>query len=95
MSQVCYLSVGANTGSKDYLTVNMDVIATQGTGSSAVKKRAAAIDPQRAPERQVPVGDLPAALKAARDIQRRATPGAAGTLGRCPSCPTSPSTSSA
>ena len=41
-SQVCYLSAQANTGSIDYLTVNIDVIATQGSGSSAVRKRAAA-----------------------------------------------------
>jgi hypothetical protein len=40
-SQVCYLSVGANTGSKDYSTVTMDVIATQGTGTAKVYKRAA------------------------------------------------------
>ena len=40
-SQVCYLSIIASTGDKYYLTANLDVIATQGQGSSAVKKRAA------------------------------------------------------
>lgn len=41
-SQTCHLSIITSTGKKDYLTANMDVIATQGQGSAAVKKRAAA-----------------------------------------------------
>lgn len=41
-SQVCYLALGANTGPKDYKTLNIDVIATQGQGASAVRKRASA-----------------------------------------------------
>ena len=44
VSQVCYLSINANVGPtpKDYSTVNIDVIATQGSGRSAVRKRAKA-----------------------------------------------------
>ena len=38
-SQVCYLSVQANTGNKDYQTVSIDIIGTQGQGQSAVRKR--------------------------------------------------------
>lgn len=32
----------ANTGKKDYQTVSIDIIATQGQGRSAVRKRAKA-----------------------------------------------------
>ena len=39
-SQVCYIGLGSNTGHKDYSTVSVDVIATQGQGRSAVRKRA-------------------------------------------------------
>ncbi len=39
-SQVCYIGLGANAGHKDYQTVSVDVIATQGQGRSAVRKRA-------------------------------------------------------
>jgi hypothetical protein len=44
VSQVCYLSINANVGPtpKDYSTVNIDVIASQGSGSAAVRKRAKA-----------------------------------------------------
>jgi hypothetical protein len=39
-SQVCYLSVQGNTGKKDYQTVSIDIIVTQGQGRAAVRKRA-------------------------------------------------------
>ncbi|MEO8311495.1 MAG: hypothetical protein ABI520_10010 [Caldimonas sp.] len=41
-SQTCGLSAQANATLTDYSTVNIDVIATQGSGSTAVRKRAAA-----------------------------------------------------
>ncbi len=42
VSNVCYLGIGANTGNKNYSTVDIDVIATQGQGRTAVRKRASA-----------------------------------------------------
>ena len=41
-SKTCGLSAQANATLTDYSTVNIDVIATQGSGSTAVRKRAAA-----------------------------------------------------
>ena len=40
--QVCLLALGANAVSKDYKTLTIDVIATQGQGASAACKRASA-----------------------------------------------------
>lgn len=41
-SKTCALQIISSADNKDYLTANMDVIATEGQGSAAVKKRAAA-----------------------------------------------------
>jgi hypothetical protein len=41
-SQICYVAVQANTGNKDYQTVSIDIIATQGQGRTAVRRRAKA-----------------------------------------------------
>ena len=38
-TNACTVAVQANTGSKDYSTVSIDIIGTQGQGSSAVRKR--------------------------------------------------------
>ena len=38
-TNTCTVAIQANTGSKDYATVSIDIIGTQGQGASAVKKR--------------------------------------------------------
>lgn len=40
VSQVCYIELGFVKSNKVYKTLNIDVIATQGSGASAVRKRA-------------------------------------------------------
>ena len=53
-SKTCGLSAQANTTLVDYSTVNIDVIATQGSGSTAVRKRAAAYIYNEQPNGQCP-----------------------------------------
>ena len=52
------LSARANATMTDYATVNIDVIATQGPGSSGGAEARRRVDLQRASQRPMPVGDL-------------------------------------
>lgn len=59
VSQICYIGIGATTGQKDYQTVNIDVIATQGQGRSAVRQRASASIHNMEPTGKCPTATYP------------------------------------
>jgi len=58
-SPVCYVGVSTSTGHKDYQTVSVDVIATQGQGRSAVRKRASVGMSMTSPTGACPAASAP------------------------------------